>query len=497
VGYPDWGAGDGDPGGLRDVKRTVERELKLDVERGFRLPTLPGRPLVPRVFVSRYFDTPDHRLARHGVTLRCRIERRRPLWQVKLPRRAARLELELPGSPSRLPDQLRGLLRVYTRDAEVGPIATLRTRRVGVLVHERGRPVAEVVLDSVAVLDGRKVKRRFREVEVELVGKGDEEVLERLGAVLRKCGAAESEGTPKVFRALGFDLSVEIKTPGPSATPLERVLAMMRTQLDGIRAHDPGTRLGEDPEELHHMRVASRRLRAVLRAARAMFSPTSLQKLRVELKWLGTTLGTRRDLDVLRDYLRREVAALDPPDRAAGRRLVRGLERAGANARKDLLIGLESPRYFALIDLIDETIAHPPVVEPDVSLADVASREWQKLRKTVKSLPAVPSDAELHRVRIKAKRARYSAELAAPDGGHAVERFVDRVKKLQDILGEHQDAVVAEERLRGLAEEGRGSRSGFVAGLLVERQHVRRQTARAAFEEMWPDIARRGRKTWQ
>ena len=479
------------------MKHTLERELKLDVEPGFRLPRLPGRPLAPRVFVSRYFDTPDHRLARHGVTLRCRIEKRRPLWQVKLPRQAARLELELPGSASRLPDALRGLLRVYTRQADLGPIATLRTRRVGVLVHERGRPVAEVVLDSVAVLDGRKVKRRFREVEIELVGKGDEKVLGRLGALLRDGGATESEGTPKVFRALGLDLSGEVKPPDPSATPLDGVLAMMRIQLESIRAHDPGTRLGDDPEELHQMRVATRRLRAILRAAGPMFSPKPIQALREELAWLGLTLGGRRDLDVLRDYLRAEVTALDPADRGAGHRLIRGLDDVHERARENLLAGLDSPRYFALIDQIEETIAHPPVVNTDMSLADVATREWQKLRKAVKSLPTTPSDADLHRVRIKAKRARYAAELAAPDVGHPAQRFVDRVKKLQDVLGEHQDAVVAEGRLREVAADVRSRRTGFVAGLLVERQHSRRQTARAAFEEIWPEVARRGRKAWR
>src|SRR5262245_16714157 len=226
-----------------NVKHTLERELKLDVELGFRLPRLLGRPLAPRVFVSTYHDTPDHRLARHGVTLRCRTEKGQHHWQVKLPRRAARLELESPGSPSRLPDELQRLLHVYTREAKLGPVATLRTRRVGVLVREHRKPVAEVVLDSVAVLDGRRVKRRFREVEIELVGQGDERTLERIDTLLRESGATKSAGTPKVFRALGLDIAVETGVPDPSATPLDRVLAMMRTQLETIRAHDPGTRL--------------------------------------------------------------------------------------------------------------------------------------------------------------------------------------------------------------------------------------------------------------
>lgn len=479
------------------MKQTLERELKLDVEPGFRLPRLPGRPLVPRTFVSRYYDTPDHRLARHGVTLRCRIENRRPLWQVKLPRQAARLELELPGSALRLPDEVGHLLHVYTRGAELGPIATLRTRRAGVLVRERGHPVAEVVLDSVAVLDGRKVKRRFREVEVELVGAVDAEVLERLGARLREAGAVESGGTPKVFRALGLDLPVDVKPPDPSAAPLERVLAMMRIQLEAIRAHDPGTRLGEDPEELHQMRVASRRLRAVLRAARSMFAEEPIKTLRDELAWLGRVLGGQRDLDVMREHLGAELRMLDAQDRAAAAALVRRLESAIARSREEILTALDSPRYLTLLDQIEETIAQPPVVDPDVSLVDVAAKEFKKLRKTVKALPETPTDADLHGVRIRAKRARYSGELAVAESGHPAARFVDRVKKLQDILGEHQDAVVAEARLRELAKDARGPRASFVAGLLVERQHARRQSARAAFGECWPEIERRGRKAWR
>jgi CHAD domain-containing protein len=479
------------------MKQTLERELKLDVEPGFRLPRLPGRSLAPRVFVSRYFDTPDHRLARHGVTVRCRIEQRRPLWQVKLPRGAARLELERPGRPTRLPSDLRQLLRVYTRDTDLVPIATLRTRRVGVLVRERGRPVAEVVVDSVAVLDGRKVKRRFREVEVELVGAGDEQTLERVGTLLREAGATESQGAPKVFRALGLDFSVRATAPDPSASALDRVLARMRDQLEAIRAHDPGTRLGEDPEELHQMRVATRRLRALLRAARPMFAPGPIKALREELAWLGEALGDQRDLDVMREHLRSELATLEPVDRGAGRALLGQLEQASRRARAKLLAALDSARYLTLLDAVEGTIAEPPVVDPDASLVDIAAREWRKLRKTVKALPEEPPDADLHAVRIKAKRARYAAELAAPDVGRPAERFVDLVKNLQDVLGEHQDAAVAEGRLRAFAGEPPSPRAGFVAGLLVERQHARRQGARAAFAECWPEVLRGGRKAWR
>ena len=62
----------------------------------------------------------------------------------------------------------------------------------------------------------------------------------------------------------------------------------------------------------------------------------------------------------------------------------------------------------------------------DVSLRDIAAQEFKKLRKTVEALPETPSDADLHQVRIKAKRARYAAELAAPMVGRPAERFVDK-----------------------------------------------------------------------
>ena len=132
-----------------------------------------------------------------------------------------------------------------------------------------------------------------------------------------------------------------------------------------------------------------------------------------------------------------------------------------------------------------------------VALVDIAAGAFKKLRKTVKGLPEDPTDADLHAVRIKAKRARYAAELVVPEIGRPADRFVDRVKDLQDLLGENQDAVVAEAQLRELAKDARGRRTGFVAGLLVERQHLRRERARADFAECWAEIQKRGRKVWR
>ena len=210
-----------------------------------------------------------------------------------------------------------------------------------------------------------------------------------------------------------------------------------QAQVDAARAHDPGTRLGRDHEELHQLRGAVRRLRAILRAARSLFEPGAVEALRQELAWLNTGLGGRRDLDVLRDYLASEMTALDPPERRGGQRLLRQLDREREQAGETLLTVLESPRYFALFDRLDELIANPPLTGTEVVLKDLAGAEFRKLRKAVKALPDAPSDAELHAVRIKSKRARHAAELAAPTEGRQAERFASKAKRLQDILGEH------------------------------------------------------------
>jgi CHAD domain-containing protein len=290
--------------------------------------------------------------------------------------------------------------------------------------------------------------------------------------------------------------AIRIRWPKPSAPALEHVLARLRQHLDAIRAHDPGTRLGKDPEELHLMRVAVRRLRAILRAARPMLQVEAVVALRAELAWLSDALGARRDLDVMRVRLVGELIDFEPVERRAGRRLLRRLDEGRQAAGLELLKALDDERYPALLRRIESLIAHPPVTAAEVSLDELATREFKKLRKAVDALPETPSDADLHFVRIKVKRARYAAELAMPVASGRAERFVAKAKRLQDILGDHQDAVVAEEYLRSLVSDLRGRRATFVAGRLAERQRARRLAARAKFARYWPRVEHRGRQAW-
>ena len=380
---------------------------------GFVLPELGGTRLPTRVFISTYHDTQDLRLARNGVTFRHRVEDGAGLWQLKLPREAARLELELPGPPARPPAEMLALLPAYLRGAELVPVARLRTRREGILADG-----AEIVDDSVAVLEGQHVSRRFREVEVELLD-GDERTLRRLEKELRKAGARSTGGLqPKLYRALDLAGTIETRTSTKKTPPGEALGIALEAEYRALLAHDPGTRRGDDPEDLHQLRVAIRRLRAFLRAARPLVDHDWAEALRAELGWLGGHLGPARDLDVMLERLRSEIEDLgEDGEGAAG--LLEALEEDRAAAYRDVAETLDGDRYYALLDRV-EAAAAPPLSGDDRSLAKIFKKEAKRMRKAFDGLSATTRrTTTLHAARIKVKRARYAADLAGHELGEA------------------------------------------------------------------------------
>jgi len=299
-----------------------------------------------------------------------------------------------------------------------------------------------------------------------------------------------------MLRTMMLEAIVDEVELAPGSEARDRVVELLREQIDALRDAEPGVRVGRDPEEVHKMRTAVRRLRAVLGAVRDMFEPRWVAHLRKELDWLGETLGTRRDLDVLYDHLRTEVAPLRA-GRVAARHMLERLDRQRIRAGERARDAVEGPRYARLLERLRGGADRPPVVDPDVSLPEVAARAFEKLKKAVEQLPDKPADAELHKVRIRVKRARYAAELAEPMAGKPAQRFIKRAKKLQDALGEHQDAAVAEQRVRRLLRAEQKPLAVALSRRLVDKQRTRREEARAEFLDAWPGLERRGRKAWR
>jgi CHAD domain-containing protein len=224
-----------------------------------------------------------------------------------------------------------------------------------------------------------------------------------------------------------------------------------------------------DIEELHKLRVAIRTVRALLRAARPLIDDTRTESLRAELGELGRSLGTARDLDVFTVYLRKQEVALDG-DANALVRLLAGVEAERRTAYAAARESLDSADCGRLVDDLDAFAGSVTIRE--VSKRELVDGEFRRLRKAMRD---VESDEAVHRARICAKRVRYAAE-ATKDG-----KLADRAKRLQDVLGEHQDAVVAEERLRSLADP----QTALVIGRLIERQAARRARARAELPNVW------------
>ena len=267
----------------------LEQELKLSVEGSF-VPTVPpagsdvaGIEELPALDLrATYYDTPDLRLARHGVTLRNRTgEGQDSGWCVKLPVgdgiADGRDEVSFGGGGRAVPPAAADLVRAFVRSATLTPVARLRTRRRRWrLQGPEGVELAELVDDRVSVLQRGRVADRFREIEIE--GRGiDRDALERIAAIVARDGAEPAEQIPKLVRALGSRANAppDVVVPRrmrPRDPASVAVRAAIARGVQRIMLNDARTRLGE-VEPLHQMRVGTRRLRSDLRRFRDLLDP--------------------------------------------------------------------------------------------------------------------------------------------------------------------------------------------------------------------------------
>jgi CHAD domain-containing protein len=457
------------------MRETLERERKLSVDDDFTLPPLQV-DTTPKHLRAMYFDTDDHRLARYGVTLRRRFEDGRPLWQLKLPTDGDRLEIEDETASPTVPVELARLVTAFVRGRELVPLAELHTLRRAVRVSSGGKAVAEVVHDTVQVHEGGRFVRSFSEVEIEQLADGSEADLEQLEQYLLASGAHPGDGRPKVFQALDLPAPGESRIKR-SAPAIDHLAWYLQAQLDALVTADPPTRR-DDIAGVHAMRVATRRMRSALKEGRKLLDREWVGETRSELAWLGGALGDVRDFDVFAAHVARQVKALGPEAAEGGAELVRLIHGHSELARKQLADVLASARYVALLDRLEAVYDGLPVAPQSVSLEYLLHRAAWRGRRSLHGVSASSSDAELHELRLAAKRTRYAAELARRAVGRDAKRLAARAADLQGLLGDHQDTVVAEERLLRIGPEGSPA-AAFVAGRLLERERDRRAAARS------------------
>jgi CHAD domain-containing protein len=500
----------------------TESENKLAADTAFEIPDLTG--VAPGVEVTvlpealleaAYYDTPDLRLARNGITLRHRRDRSlgstdEGTWTLKLPEATGgvalvRRELTWPGPPDTVPPQAAALVRASTRGAPLHLVARLTAQRRRLQLRDRGgRPLAEIDDDLVNVAE--PVEDRFREIEVEWTDEARPKLRKAVLDRLARAGARPGSAMPKVFRALGLTEGVkrdiEIPALNRRSTMRDVVAASIAGAANTMIEHDPGIRLGGDIEHVHKARVATRRLRSDLRTFRPLLDADWDRQIRNDLRSVASALGEVRDADVLMARLRGQIDSLEGPEAAAASALLAqlGSERELANAR--LLGVLDGEPYVLLLDRLVAAAANPPMAHLDAgglpasrTLPGLVAKPWRRLRRWVAGLGDEPADDALHEVRKRAKQLRYASEAAAPVKGRPAVKLAGAAEDLQEVLGEFHDAVVAGAWLREHGGNADGS-TALAAGRLLEREERRRAMQRSAWPKAWKRLESKKRRRW-
>lgn len=292
---------------------------------------------------------------------------------------------------------------------------------------------------------------------------------------------------------------------GKRTTAGEAVLAYLSEQAARLDALELAVRQ-DKPDSVHQMRVTVRRLRAALQSFTGIVSEPDTRHLRAELKWLGGVLGSARDTEVLASRLHAGLAAT-PTELVLGpaqARITAHFAPLEASSRKAVLDAFGSARYKALRAALGGLLDNPPLTpraaEPaDTALPLAVGRAYRRTRRRMHRVDQAPAgqsrDVALHETRKAAKRTRYAAEAAAPalgkKDGKKAHRLAKRMKKVQSVLGDHQDAVIAQAAARDIGVHAHlAGENAFSFGLLEER--ARHQAL--ASEHLAPHVWRRARR---
>jgi CHAD domain-containing protein len=307
----------------------------------------------------------------------------------------------------------------------------------------------------------------------------------------------DGPGVPRKLEALlrsvfhGRELvEVPIRSSDPQIRRLEDQIAKQHSSL--LR-YDVGARIGSDPESLHQLRVASRRLRAFLAVAHDLVDSEWADEIKEGMRDLGRASNDARDLDVLLSSLRDEIHRLDVHDRTAGAALVHRLEDERRNLHQALVAALDSGTYQRVLDQLALPVVPGPTT-PAPKLDALAARELHRLVVRVRQLGKRPAEEALHTLRIRVKRVRYATELGGEPSKKQTARVIAAATRMQDMLGAHQDAVVTEERLRALAHGLDQTGISFVAGRLAERERVKRDGIHDRLPVAWKELRKLARK---
>lgn len=459
----------------------IETELKLLCDDDFELDELleatrtVAEVSEPTVVdqVDVYLDTRSRSLQRAGLSARLRRKGQKRKIEIKpvpllteIVMERAEIVAELPRGKAagqtlrevveaRLPIKLRGV-----------PIerVMLKTRRRRYDVRTESLH-AELCVDEVAVMrPGSRRSLPFGEVELELRTGGRAE-FDRVVERIKQLPPLLPSGKSKYVRALellglpGFSFGAEkpLFEAGQSADEVARAICL--AQYQAMRSYEPGTRVGLDPEQLHKMRVATRRLRAALKTFSFCFDRRNGDFLARNYKWLAAVLGEVRDLDVHQLRVPEWQEALgEGKDEEGWMALRADLHQRWQAARERLLVALNSTRYKRLCERSADAFSkcprrgagHPgrrPAAEVAFEAIEASERRFLKTLRRYRKRGDADS---MHALRIVGKKLRYTGEFFKPLYSPAFEKRLKELARFQDEVGLLQDDVVAHALARDL-----------------------------------------------
>jgi CHAD domain-containing protein len=471
--------------------------------------TIDGLVLEPRSTLQifdTYLDTDDWRIHRAGFALRIRSESGKSEATLKSLHSsrdeiADRRELSEILEDSQSESIRRSFGPVGRRVHAVSgahallPLFEVRTSRERFAIRKEDEPrqLGEIALDETIISRPHgEPQTSMQRVEVEVLT-GAHEPLQSLVKSLRTDCALEPASDTKYSHGLKSVGLAPGPAPefGPSAVDasmpmIEVALANLRRYLSAWYRHEPGARLGDQPDELHDLRVAGRRLDAILRQFRSCL-PESILRFRPTLKKILRALGDVRDMDVALIELERFAHLLPQSDQLNIEPLKQHLVLERGSARTRMLSVLDSDSVQKNVQKLTSLLAAPAASwrrsprETAMNAAPEMIRlRYRKMRKGAELLTSESTMEMYHEVRGRLKKLRYTLEAVAAMYGKPAEEMLRALRRWQDTLGVQQDAAVASRRLKNLAAvppKGFPPETLFLMGRLAE--HYANAAARA------------------
>ena len=465
-----------------------------------------------------YHDTAELTLFRWQVTLRRREGGSDQGWHLKLPVFGegswVRDELQSPlnsGAVGQVPAELADIINPLVRAQPLHPVVELRTQRTPHIVRDtEGIALVEIVDDTVTVVDQAGTALAiFRELEIELLDNDNPdalEAMEKLSTALLNAGAVP--GTlSKAAAALGPRATApadvpELPMPPRTGIAADAIRSTIAGHVRNLIFADVAVRR-ELPDAVHQVRVAGRRLRSILRTFDPLLDHDWAVSLEEELAWLATEMGIIRDSEVLEERLTAHGADLPEPQSELAINAIRiALDQRVVSAKSGAMAALRSDRHTFLIEDLVDAARTPHILDAayqacEEVLPPLVAHAWNSLAKSCRKLELEGPPHDWHRARIKAKRARYAVDAVLPvfpSGG--VRRFSKALAEITELLGDHQDAYVAQQFLQELAHHPQtDGQTGFALGLLHAIEVEAEYEGRLEFADAWSGAKRAARES--